>query len=383
VLSLGAWHWFAGPGRERWGRVQRRVRATFSVTTAIEAAALVIVVLVASVLASRTPGRVSTGTTALAASSRPTRPDVCRTAPIETSECWQRYLTYVVDKNGPQAAIHAVRQASKVSTVALSECHQLVHTVGRRTFDDLKSAPAALKFSTSLCNSGFQHGVIEEAIARLSDDELRKELPTFCQPGVAYRRYSFDHHNCTHGIGHGIATQKREDVFASTPFCDVLGDPWEVQSCYGGVFMQKVIGDINGASTDAHQDDPVWPCDVVPEIQKDSCYLISTGRVLRLVSYDWTKAFAVCDGVEAAHTVTCYESMGRDIAGFTNFEPLPSRDLCLKAGRLGPEPCFRGTVETMIDNDHNAVHATQLCAAVPPEFSAGCLKTRDDSMAQL
>jgi hypothetical protein len=352
-------------------------------TAAVEAVIVLAIVVVASVLASRTPARVAASGATLAASAKPTTPNACRKAAIETSECWQRYFSYVVDGRGPEAAIRQLRLTTKTSKIVLSECHQLVHTIGRQTFDKLNSAPASLKFSTPLCNSGFQHGVIEEAIARLAPDELRAELPTFCTPGAQYRAYSFDHHNCTHGVGHGIATQKKEDVFASTPFCEVLSDSWEVQSCYGGVFMQKVIGDINGSSSDDHLDDPVWPCDIVPDVQKGACYLISTGRVLRLVDYDWDKAFAICDNVEAGYVVTCYESMGRDISGYTNFEPIESRDLCMKAGKLGPEPCLRGAAQTMVDNDHEPAHALAMCKAAPVAFIANCLRVVDEAVAQL
>ncbi len=258
-----------------------------------------------------------------------------------------------------------------------------MHTIGRDAFEKLGSARAALRLSTPLCNSGYQHGAIEAAIGSLPPDELRAQLPSFCTPGEQYRQYSFDHHNCTHGVGHGIATQKKEDVFASTPFCEVLTDLWEVQSCYGGVFMQKVIGDINGGAPDPNQDDLVWPCDVVPEVQKHPCYLISTGRVLRLVDYDWERAFAVCDGVEAAYVVTCYESMGRDISGYANFEPDGMRDLCLRAGSLGPEPCIRGAVQTTVNDEHGGVRAAGLCRLLERDLAATCRQVRDEALSQL
>ena len=199
-----------------------------------------------------------------------------------------------------------------------------------------------------------------------------------------YRAYSFDHHNCAHGVGHGIATHLKTDVFASAPICESFADPWETQSCYGGVFMQKMIGDSNASAPDPNADNPVWPCDIVPERQKEQCYLISTGRVLRVVQYDYERAFAICDGVEADTTVTCYESMGRDISGHRPVQGRADAATCVCApDELGPEPCLRGAVVTTVDEEHGPKNATALCDIVPMEYRNACLKWRDDALAQL
>lgn len=371
VAALGLWHWRTG------------ARAAMWITARLEIVAAIAVVAMASVLAALLPGRAAVARSVLAASTHPTTAKACQSASIETASCWEQYVTYVTNQRGVPAALTEIKQLSRRDHLVESECHQLTHTVGRTAFTKIGSAIDALKFTSPLCNSGYPHGVIEAAITALPPAELRKELPTFCAPDGRYRPYSFDHHNCAHGVGHGIATQEKEDVFASTPYCDVLSDPWEVQSCYGGVFMQKVIGDINGASSDAHADDPVWPCDVVPAIQKDACYMISTGRVLRMVNYDWPKAWNVCDNVEADFRTTCYRSMGRDISGYTNFEPKKMLDLCMQAGKLGPGDCLTGAVETTVDNDHGPTRAAALCALVPLDLKQQCQETLNDAVAEL
>jgi hypothetical protein len=370
VLALGGWHWRTG------------ARALLRVTARLETGLVVAVVVVASLLGAAAPARRVAGAASFAATAQPTSAKQCTSAPIETASCWQNYFSFVVDQRGVPAALAEIKATQRRDKVVAIECHQLTHTVGREAFITLGSSDAALKYSTSLCNSGYPHGVIEEAISRLSPDELRAELPKFCT-AETYRVHSFDQHNCTHGVGHGIATHLRGDVFASTPYCELFSDPWQVQSCYGGVFMQKVIGDFTGASTDEHADDPVWPCDVVPEIQKDACYLIATGRVLRTVDYDWHKTFAVCDGVEANHRVACYESIGRDAAGFSLFDAAKMRDICLGAGQLGPEPCVIGAVQTTVDDEHGSVRASALCRLLLGEVQQVCIHARDDAIAQL
>ena len=74
---------------------------------------------------------------------------------------------------------------------------------------------------------------------------------------------------------------------------------------------------------------------------------------------------------------------GPDISGYTTFDAIESRDLCMKAGKLGPEACFRGAAETMVNNEHGPVHATALCQAVPAQFTASCMRARDEAVSLL
>ncbi len=105
VLPLGMLHWLAGPAREPLARVRERARAGLPRTSLAEVGVVLAVVVVASVLATRTPGRVEASGASLAASAQPTTADACRKAAIETSDCWQRYFTYVVKTKGPAAAV--------------------------------------------------------------------------------------------------------------------------------------------------------------------------------------------------------------------------------------------------------------------------------------
>jgi hypothetical protein len=305
----------------------------------------------------------------------------CRKAPIETSTCWERTLAATVDRQGERAAIADLTSAMATDALVKNDCHQLIHSVGRESFRKERSVPAALKYTTELCASGYQHGVLEAAIADLDSAQLASAIPTFCTP-ITFRRYSLDHYNCVHGIGHGIATHLNEDVFASLPYCKVLNDAWEQTSCEGGVFMQRVIGDINQPPPDDHRGDPVWPCDVVDSTSKGACYQIATGRVLRLNNYDFKNGFQVCDQVEAGWVQTCYESMGRDISGYASLDPNESYALCQLAGSLGPIPCIDGAVRNAVYDQHSTPKATALCNLLGQADRPHCYSVRDELVAQ-
>lgn len=388
ALPFGLWHWRSAPSRARdeaVGRMRAAAARLLPRTAAAEAALVVAVVVLAAVLTGQAPGRTpvaAAGT--LAAAAAPKSAADCARAPIETTTCYEQYLSTVVDHRGPAAALAELHVLAAKSQLVVGDCHQLTHSIGRESFRVLKSPVKALVYSSSLCNSGYQHGVIEAAIAGMDAAALRVEIPKLCDPATAhYRPYSFDHYNCLHGIGHGITTQLRDDVFASLPYCDALSGNWEQQSCFSGVFMQKVIGDFNGVSSDAHGKDPVWPCDVVQERMKRSCYLIATGRVLRVLNYDYGGAFHVCDGIEAAWVDTCYQSMGRDISGAAHLDATKTLQLCDQAGRLGPDSCLDGAVRNAVDEEHGPSHATALCDASPAVYRDRCRRVRDQAVSLL
>ena len=96
-LALIAWSCRSAVHHLRASDEARRLLAR---TAPVELALVLAVVVVASVLATRAPGRATRGASVLAASATPTAPSHCRDAAIETAECWQRYFSYVVGARG-------------------------------------------------------------------------------------------------------------------------------------------------------------------------------------------------------------------------------------------------------------------------------------------
>ena len=49
---------------------------------------------------------------------------------------------------------------------------------------------------------------------------------------------------CVHGMGHGFQMMYAGDLPRALGSCDQLADPWDRESCYGGVFMENIVNEI-------------------------------------------------------------------------------------------------------------------------------------------
>src|SRR5690606_20446047 len=46
---------------------------------------------------------------------------------------------------------------------------------------------------------------------------------------------------CAHGMGHGLLMLAGYHLPTALEWCDLVSDPWERESCYGGVFMENIV----------------------------------------------------------------------------------------------------------------------------------------------
>jgi hypothetical protein len=263
-----------------------------------------------------------------------------------------------------------------------SQCHQIAHRIGHSSAvlygGDISSA---FRFGTSVCWSGYYHGVVEQTIEGLTDEDLTARMSSIC-PVDAANPYSFDRYNCVHGLGHGVTIRTGGDVFAALPFCGALTDPWDRSSCDGGVFMENII-EAQAGNTDASlkPDDPVYPCNAVEDVHKLQCYQMVTSNILWQNGYDYAAAFRTCDGVETAYVSTCYRSMGRDISGGTLLDVPRTVELCNLGAERFRLDCFLGAAANATLDRRDGTRSTELCDAVVEAYRQPCYDERDRILA--
>jgi hypothetical protein len=223
----------------------------------------------------------------------------------------------------------------------------------------------------------------EVYMADFDDEELFEVMPTICDRPED-NPYAFDYYNCVHGLGHGVTIRFGNDPFPALPYCDTFGDSWERSNCYTGVFMQNIVVDRQmHASVRLKKDDPIYPCNAVAPKYKSACYLGQTSYVLRVLDYDYEKAFDVCDQVEDEFVSTCYVSMGRDISGNFKREAKSVVEHCSLGSPENQRDCYIGAVRNAVFNDHGRANADALCALVPEKFRADCERSRDSALGTL
>ncbi len=291
------------------------------------------------------------------------------------------YADYFKAKTKAAEAVDAIadlKQLYESDEYAKSQCHQLIHVIGRTGYEKYGSLAAAYTKGDAFCWSGYYHGVTEQAIGDLGPERMRKDANTVCASLAAKAKYSFDHYNCAHGLGHGFMTVENFNLFDALKTCDLLTDGWDRQSCYGGVFMENVMVAVreDGTSQYLRPNELMYPCTAVETPYKEQCYLMQTSYALQQNGYDFAKVAKLChDLPDGDYVSTCYQSLGRDASGSTVSDVARTKANCEKAlDGLGLEACMLGAVRDFVSFHHSDVQAKAFCNAFADGLTARCLK---------
>ncbi len=299
-----------------------------------------------------------------------------------TFTCYKKVLTDITKSQSPEQASALVKSDYEKVPYVKTECHQLMHVIGRVAIDKYGDVARTYAHGDQFCWSGYYHGALEEFAKVKGYSYIEKNANDICKPIAAKGLHSFYHYNCVHGIGHGFMFIKGGDLFASLKACDALTDSWERTSCYGGVFMQNIMNeqtpdaDADKGSKFLKSSEPMYPCTAVEEKYKGQCYLMQTSYALQVEGYDFAKVFSLCSGVDELYRDTCYTSLGRDASGNSISDVTQTRTRCL----LGPteeaqRSCIRGAAMDFVSYFHSDTQAKELCNSLPAGLTAECLDT--------
>jgi hypothetical protein len=300
-----------------------------------------------------------------------------------TYKCYKNELTSIINQHNPESAVAFLKQQYNSVPFVKSDCHQLMHVVGRAGYAKYGNLAQAFAHGDQYCWSGYYHGIMEEVTKEKGYDYVFKHATAICQPiAKQYGEGSFNDYNCIHGLGHGFMEVENEDLFASLKSCDSTGSDWNKSSCYGGVFMQNIMN-VQGPEGEElanykylKADDPMYPCDAVEDKYQGQCYLMQTSFALQMDNYDFSKVFAQCAAINPKYVDTCYQSAGRDASGQSISDIEKTKATCL----LGPDldsqtNCTIGAVKDFVSYFHDDKHGYDLCAVMPADIAQTCNDT--------
>ncbi len=302
----------------------------------------------------------------------------------ESMVCIEKSYQAFTEQKGVAAAFVKLKAAYKTDPNVQSDCHQITHVIGRTEADKVNNVDIAYSQGDNFCWSGYYHGVMESIVIKIGANNLAKALPTICAQIKAKKPYSFEHYNCVHGLGHGVMDVTNSDLFKSLGMCDLLTDSWEQQSCYGGVFMENEMDEVN---PDHHTvyfkaGQPMYPCTAVADKYKDQCYLMQTSHALRVANEDFSQVFSECGNVDTQYVDTCYQSLGRDASGNSSSTVGPTVSSCmLGQNDDAKQNCIVGAVKDFISYYHSDKQANSLCEALPTDLQSNCQTTKTQYFA--
>lgn len=303
--------------------------------------------------------------------------------------CLTKYYQDLENNFGTVIAVGDLKQRYNEDSFVASECHPIMHTIGRAASKKYASVSEAYRYGDSYCWSGYYHGILEGVVSRIGLANLPVMLDTVCAdlPGKAI--YNFDYFNCVHGLGHGIMGLLDDEIFQSLKMCDNLKGWWEQQSCYSGVFMENIITNQNVADPDHHSiylkpQEPLYPCTAVEAKYKDQCYLGQTSYALQVNSYNFNPVVELCATVEQPFRSICFQSIGRDAANQAGHNSDITKNTCAKATDANDfTNCVIGAVKEIISYYHGIKEAQGFCAILDDVNKDVCGSTADSYFKQL
>ncbi|NOT08370.1 MAG: hypothetical protein HOP28_09215 [Gemmatimonadales bacterium] len=278
--------------------------------------------------------------------------------------------------------------------------HDYSHVIGINAWEPGKDVGKSYMQCTELFQSGCYHGVIQSFFAYKGTDSA--SVVSVCRDTPEISASAYLRFQCVHGIGHGLVQTYSMKLPRALAGCDMLGNSWDSESCYGGAFMEFIVGgrgqshhvtvktDSGAAEEMDHskmdhgamaQDtfpsfkvrepsDLHYPCSVLGKQYQHSCYQMQAGLIVERTGLDFAKVAKVCDTAPEKMRSVCYQGMGTYISGVTTRDPVKSLQHCsLGASRYQPW-CFVGAVKNFIDVTATAEDGLEFCGMVAAEDAA-------------
>jgi hypothetical protein len=308
----------------------------------------------------------------------------------EKSACYRAAFAKRIATAGVESALVMLRTLSQQDHDVLNDEHMYAHGIGIDAFQQHPDMGATFPHCSPEFASGCYHGVLQAYFeARGKADSAT--VNGACAPFENSADKRFILFQCLHGMGHGIDMALDHDLPKTLAACDLLGEVWHRESCYGGAFMENIVhvtvpehpatllaaqaesARAHGKATAvaASKDDmagmdmghtiakstfkpidpknPLYPCTIVDDKYGPECYRIQTALMLYLNKGNFTATANTCMRAPLKFREYCFQSLGRDIAGNVNYQPGPGVRLCMVAASSVRSYCFYGLAQTNVD----------------------------------
>jgi hypothetical protein len=325
----------------------------------------------------------------------------CATSPQHVKfACYRSLLDDQIVSGGVGAATDLLRQLTKSDPDVARDVHMYAHGIGIDAYRHQPDMNATFSHCTPEFSSGCYHGVLQ-AYFDLRGTADPAVVRGACTPyeGSADKQWLL--FQCLHGMGHGLDMALSHNLPKALAACDLLSESWSRQSCYGGAFMENIVHVTQpdhpatqlAAETDSskskglgsmasmHMDDektsgepafraidstdPLYPCSIEADRYLAECYRIQTAAMLFLDHGNMAKTAQECDQAPTKYRPQCYESLGRDISSYANYETAPAIRLCTVGTLSLRRYCYTGTAESFVDNRAKVDDGFGVCAAIP------------------
>jgi hypothetical protein len=251
----------------------------------------------------------------------------------------------VEGREDPRPSVEAIADSAwSNGGFLLSNCHGIMHTVGRTYASERGVTLARLmdylpRSNDPGCTAGFAHGLVT-GVAPDIDPRRPDQADVVCaEAGTRYQRYS-----CTHGLGHAFMRIHDDRLPPALDLCRQLG-PTAAPDCAQGAYHDywfAVVGADDAELPDDAVTDPRELCGAQPVVFVRPCWYRAfvDNRPAGVQVRTPVDLDALCSGLDGLQREACMTAAS--VIG----PPDPAVQLELCAGLSDPadaESCVRGT----------------------------------------
>ncbi len=279
--------------------------------------------------------------------------------------CLDKTVIAIVESYGPAESIGVLNVLLAEKTMyGRGDYHDYVHRIGRLTAKKMGLNPDGFFLCPVDYNYGCQHGFFEQALVEEPDavkaaDIVCDETRMDGKP-VKFLFY------CYHGVGHGVMMAKAYDLDGSLAVCDQFSKESQKAGCQQGVFMEAVVGYMNGTAKREgvfSETDRLAPCNRLEARFRYQCYINMGGYLAAAAGTGEgavERATEPCLKADAAHIHTCLASVG------------------LTATNPGWQPALTPVYE----EGQTAKNGASICAHFPQGYEVDCVASGVENLAQ-
>ena len=167
-----------------------------------------------------------------------TKPEECAGLADEAArDCYVgAFLSVVRASDEPQKVVENIAASARSADgFLLSNCHGIMHTVGRTYAGEEGVTLATLmdylpQSNDAGCTAGYSHGLVTAVAPELHSSQPEEVAAVCAQADTRYQRYS-----CTHGFGHAYMRLHGEQLEPALELCRSLG-PENAPDCAQGAY---------------------------------------------------------------------------------------------------------------------------------------------------
>lgn len=308
----------------------------------------------------------------------------------ERQECFEGALLELTRQGYVRFAMAALDRLGQSDSRIRKFGHDYSHVIGINAWVPGKDIGATYMQCTELFQSGCYHGVIQAVFAHSGTDSA--SVAALCSETPEISDNAWLRFQCVHGIGHGLLQTYTMNLPRALRGCDMLSTAWDSESCYGGAFMEFIVGgrgqshhvptgsDSTGPGEEMDHSkhavpaadtfppfkvrdssDLLYPCSVLALRYQRACYQMQAGLIAERTGLDFAKVARVCDGAPLAMRPVCYQGIGTYVSGVTARDPAEATRHCFQ-GSLRYRPwCFVGVVKNFVDVTAKAEDGIAFC----------------------